>query len=261
MLHKLLVVFVSCIVVIFTLEVLMYIDGYKKLRGFSTGGLAGEEGSPAEMFRRNEERKARKTGMVKGLGSPNNVVEEEINEPISPVQDYFDMLYRGNEEYLESSETEEMAEGRTKFAGYSGVGYDGLATQKRIESIIRQESKQRGINADIAIRVYRKEGLNSYQSKEEFQGKRETSYGPFQLFINEGKVKGLGNDYQRDTGGNLSEENNLADITRQIRWSLDYAAKTGSWSPWRGTQKKTHGGIIEPTEGLSGAKPIGNWRD
>ena len=59
MLQKLLVVFVSCIIVILTLEVLMYIDGYKKLRGFSTGGLAGEEGSPAEMFRRNEERKGR----------------------------------------------------------------------------------------------------------------------------------------------------------------------------------------------------------
>ena len=130
MLHKLLVVFVSCIVVIFTLEVLMYIDGYKKLKDFFKVGLAGESGSPAEMFRKNEERKARKTGMVKGLGSPNNVVEEEVNEPISPVQDYFDMLYRGNEEYLESSETEEMAEGRIKSVGIykEGLGSDYVDT-------------------------------------------------------------------------------------------------------------------------------------
>ena len=77
----------------------MYIDGLKNLRDFFTGGLAGESGSPAEMFRKNEERRARKTGMVRGLGSPNDVVEEEINEPISPVQDYFDMLYKGNLEY------------------------------------------------------------------------------------------------------------------------------------------------------------------
>ena len=91
--------------------------------------------------------------------------------------------------------------------------------------------------------------------------KRILGFRPFRNNNDLFKVKGLGNDYQRDTGGNLAEENNLADITRQIRWSLDYAAKTGSWSPWRGTQKKTHGGVIEPTEGLSGAKPIGNWRD
>lgn len=192
-----------------------------------------------------------------GRGLPE--AREELNSPISS---YFKMLYEDNEKYQkekyqQTKETEEMAEGRTKFAGYSGVGYDKLATQKRIESIIRQEAKQRGIDETIAIRVYRKEGLNSYQSNQKYKGKRERSYGPFQLFID----GGLGEDYQKDTGGKLVEENNLADITRQIRWSLDHAAKTGSWSPWKGTQKKTHGGVIEPTEGLSGAKPIGNWRD
>jgi len=138
----------------------MYIDGYKKLRGFSTGGLAGEEGSPAEMFRRNEERKARKTGMVKGLGSPNNVVEEEINEPVSPVQDYFNMLYKGNEEYLKSSETEEMAEGRLASVGMAsddpfklrkltGSGYIGIDPEE-FSSMIADDLTELGLS-DEAI--------------------------------------------------------------------------------------------------------------
>ena len=250
MLQKLSAVFISCIVLILILEVLMYIDGYKKLRGFSTGGLAGESGSPAEMFRKNEERRARKTGMVRGLGSPNDVVEEEINEPISPVQDYFDMLYKGNLEYeggLKEVEIEEQDD------SYKGVGYARGATQSAIESIIREESISRGIDPDIAIKVYRAEGLNSYQSKEKYNGKRERSYGPFQLFID----GGLGNDYQKETGGDLTQENNIQDITRQIQWSLDYVAKTKSWSPWKGIKKIN----MDKNEGLSGSKAIGNWKD
>ena len=250
MLCKLLVVFVSCIIVVLTLEVLMYIDGYKKLRGFSTGGLAGESGSPAEMFRRDEERKARKTGMVRGLASPKYKIEEDIDEPISPVQDYFDMLYKGNLEYeggLKEVEIEEQDD------SYKGVGYARGATQSAIESIIREESISRGIDPDIAIKVYRAEGLNSYQSKEKYNGKRERSYGPFQLFID----GGLGNDYQKDTGGDLTQENNIQDITRQIQWSLDYVAKTKSWSPWKGIKKID----MDKNEGLSGSKAIGNWKD
>ena len=130
----------------------MYIDGYKKLRGFSTGGLAGESGSPAEMFRRDEERKARKTGMVRGLVSPKYKIEEDIDEPISPVQDYFDMLYKGNLEYeggLKEVEVEEQDD------SYKGVGYATGATQVAIERIIREEANARGIEPDIAIKVYR----------------------------------------------------------------------------------------------------------
>lgn len=250
MLRKLLVVFVLCIIVVLTLEVLMYIDGYKKLRGFSTGGLAGESGSPAEMFRRDEERKARKTGMFRGLASPKYKIEEDVDEPISPVQDYFDMLYKGNLEYeggLKEVEVEEQDN------SYKGVGYARGATQSAIERIIREEANSRGIEPDIAVKVYRAEGLNSYQSKEKYNGKRERSYGPFQLFID----GGLGNDYQKATGGDLTQENNIQDITRQIQWSLDYVAKTKSWSPWKGIKKID----MDKNEGLSGSKAIGNWKD
>ena len=228
----------------------MYIDGYKKLRGFFKGGLAGESGSPAEMFRRDEERKARKTGMFRGLASPKYKIEEDIDEPISPVQDYFDMLYKGNLEYeggLKEVEVEEQDD------SYKGVGYATGATQVAIERIIREEANARGIEPDIAVKLYRAEGLNSYQSKEKYNGKRERSYGPFQLFID----GGLGNDYQKETGGDLTQENNIQDITRQIQWSLDYAARTKSWSPWKGIKRAN----IEKNEGLSGSKAIGNWKD
>ena len=160
MLRKLLVVFVSCIVVILILEVSMYIDGYKKLRGFFKGGLAGESGSPAEMFRKNEERKAGRTGMVRGLASPKYKIEEDIDEPISPVQDYFDMLYKSNEEYLGSAEVEEMAKGRLASIGIgsddpfklrklTGSGYIGTDPEE-FSSLIADDLTELGLS-DEAI--------------------------------------------------------------------------------------------------------------
>ena len=71
MLQKLFVVFVSFIIIVLMSEVFMYIKGYKKLKGFFEGGLlAGEEVGPTEMFRQNEQRRAFRTGAVRGLGSP-----------------------------------------------------------------------------------------------------------------------------------------------------------------------------------------------
>ena len=140
MLQKLSAVFISCIVLILILEVLMYIDGYKKLRGFSTGGLAGESGSPAEMFRRDEERKARRTGMVRGLASPKYKIEEDVDEPISPVQDYFEGIYKGNQAF------EKMKKGRLTSIGIqsddplklkelTGSGYIGTDPEEFAEMI------------------------------------------------------------------------------------------------------------------------------
>ena len=158
--RKILLVFVSCIVLILTLEVLMYIDGLKKLRDFFIGGLAGESGSPAEMFRANEERKARRTGMVRGLGSRKYKIEEDADEPINPVQDYFDMLYQSNLDYLGSSETEEMAKGRLTSVGISsddplklrkltGSGYIGTDPEE-FSSLIADDLTELGLS-DKAI--------------------------------------------------------------------------------------------------------------
>ena len=138
----------------------MYIDGLKKLRDFFTGGLAGESGSPAEMFRANEERKARKTGIVRGLGSRKYKIEEDADEPINPVQDYFDMLYQSNLDYLGSSETEEMAKGRLTSVGISsddplklrkltGSGYIGTDPEE-FSSLIADDLTELGLS-DKAI--------------------------------------------------------------------------------------------------------------
>ena len=158
--RKILLVFISCIVLILTLEVLMYIDGLKNLRDFFTGGLAGESGSPAEMFRKDEERKARKTSIVRGLGSRKYKIEEDADEPINPVQDYFDMFYQSNLDYLGSSETEEMAKGRLTSVGISsddplklrkltGSGYIGTDPEE-FSSLIADDLTELGLS-DKAI--------------------------------------------------------------------------------------------------------------
>ena len=134
--------------------------------------------------------------------------------------------------------------------GYSATGYKGI-TQKNIESIIAREAKLRNMDVATAIKVYRAEGLNSYQSQLKYEGKQERSYGPYQLFVD----GGLGNTYQKDTGRKLVSDNTLEGITNQIRWSLDYVAKTGSWSPWKGAARVG----IEDDEGLNGSKAINNW--
>ena len=134
--------------------------------------------------------------------------------------------------------------------GYSATGYKGI-TQKNIESIIAKEAKLRNMDVATAIKVYRAEGLNSYQSQLKYKGKQERSYGPYQLFVD----GGLGNTYQKDTGRKLVSDNTLEGITNQIRWSLDYVAKTGSWSPWKGAARVG----IENDEGLNGSKAINNW--
>ena len=196
---------------------------------------------------------------IMGLGSSTKKSKKPIeleDDAITLDEKLWMSLREQNDLRATNRKERESAELSAPNVGYEAEGYGEGINQRTLEDIIREESRLRGIDPNIAVRVYRKEGLNSYQSREKYKGKRERSYGPFQLFID----GGLGEDYQRDTGGNLIKENNLVAITRQIRWSLDHAARTGSWSPWKGTQKETHGGIIEPFEGLNGAKAIGNWR-
>ena len=135
---------------------------------------------------------------------------------------------------------------------FTAVGYGKGVTQEKIELMISNEAKLRGIDTNAAIKIFRSEGLGSYQSKLKYKGKRERSYGPFQLFVD----GGLGNEYEKETGGTLSEENNLEGVRRQIQWSLDYVAKTGTWKPWKGIKFTD----MEFDEGLNGAIPVGNWR-
>jgi peptidoglycan hydrolase-like protein with peptidoglycan-binding domain len=128
-------------------------------------------------------------------------------------------------------------------------------SNSKIESIIQQEAKLRGIDPSIAVRIFRAEGRGSYQSTVPRTGKgslngREASFGPYQLFIG----GGLGNDYQEKTGRDLSRDNTVDGITNQIRFALD-AAASSSWQPWYGRGPAG----VSRFEGLQGAKRVNNW--
>ena len=133
---------------------------------------------------------------------------------------------------------------------------EGL-TKKKIEAIITKESKLRRIDPTIAIKLFRAEGATSYQSliregSQKKEGGREASYGPFQLYTG----KGLGKEYQDQTGRMLSEDNTVEGITTQIQFALDMAVDKG-WTPWYGSQVAG----IEARDGLDNAVAIYNWRD
>lgn len=137
-------------------------------------------------------------------------------------------------------------------------GSDGLEysiSNGEIEGIIRQEAELRGIDPDVAVQIYRHEGRGSYQSTVPRTGRgslngREASFGPYQLYIG----GGLGNEYQEQTGRDLTQDNTKDGITNQIRFALDAAVRQ-SWQPWYGRGPAG----IGRTQGLQGARQARNW--
>ena len=228
----------------------------KKFR--ERAGLLEGRSDPMTVLTRTKAKQESRLGM-KGLGVTTKVQSPETKNPLDDLIAGHNELYNINEEYIKQIkgmdvedldkviESVEMSKAKE---GYSATGYKGI-TQKNIESIIAKEAKLRNMDVATAIKVYRAEGLNSYQSQLKYKGKQERSYGPYQLFVD----GGLGNTYQKDTGRKLVSDNTLEGITNQIRWSLDYVAKTGSWSPWKGAARVG----IEDDEGLNGSKAINNW--
>lgn len=138
---------------------------------------------------------------------------------------------------------------------YQAPGYPEGMTQGAMEQIIKRESEARGIDPVAAIKIFRSEGAGAYQSGVKRTGKgslggREASFGPYQLYIG----GGMGNDYQKATGRDLTKDNTPEGITNQIRFALDQATKTG-WKPWYG---RGPAGVGE-RDGLEGSKSIRNW--
>ena len=108
----------------------------------------------------------------------------------------------------------------------------GGADVAALESYIRDAAAKRGIDPDIAVRVARSEGLAKgvWQSNViNKAGKRETSYGPFQLLVG----GGLGDKFQRMYGKSPADPST---VYNQIDFALDEAA-SGGWSPWYGAAK------------------------
>jgi len=126
-----------------------------------------------------------------------------------------------------------------------------------IQSIIIEEASLRGIDPEVALKIFRHEGQGSYQSTVPREGKgslngREASFGPWQLYVG----GGLGNEYQKLTGRDLTTDNTADGIRKQTQFALDKAAESG-WGAWYG--RKPAG--VGVKDGLKNAKPIGNWRD
>jgi len=127
---------------------------------------------------------------------------------------------------------------------------DSALDEKQLEAMIRNSAKQRGIDPDVAVRVWRSEGGTDYQSNVPRRGVgsesgREASYGPFQLYTG----GGLGNEYEEKYGVDLRKDNTPAGIQRQIDFALDKAVTTG-WEPWKGAAKVD----IGPRDGLEQAQ-------
>lgn len=116
-----------------------------------------------------------------------------------------------------------------------------------VESYIRAAAAKRGIDPNIAVRVARSEGLapGVWQSNVVRNGRRETSYGPFQLLVG----GGLGDQFIKQTG---LDPKDPSTVNAQVDFALDNAAK-GGWSPWYGAAKVGVG----PWDGLQGSKAAG----
>jgi hypothetical protein len=106
-----------------------------------------------------------------------------------------------------------------------------LPSAKEREAFIRREAIKLGINPDIAVKVARSEGLKDgiWQSNViNPKGKRETSYGDFQMLTG----GGLGDEFERTSGLQAEDPTNWQELNR---FALQQA-KTGGWSPWYGAR-------------------------
>lgn len=116
------------------------------------------------------------------------------------------------------------------------------------ESYIRDAAIARGIDPDKAVKVAKSEGLGSksWQSNMHKNGRREKSYGPFQLNTEKGR---LGAQFMKATG---LDPRDPSTVEAQIDFALDHAAKHG-WGSWYGAARVG----VAKREGLANAQPIG----
>lgn len=118
---------------------------------------------------------------------------------------------------------------------------------REVEQYIRQAAARRGIDPNIAVRVARSEGLapGVWQSNVVKNGRRETSYGPYQLLVG----GGLGDKFKRQTGMDPSDPSS---VYAQVDFALDEASQ-GGWGPWYGAAKVGVG----RWDGLRGSRSAG----
>lgn len=109
-----------------------------------------------------------------------------------------------------------------------------LPNKDEVASYIQTAAEAKGIDPQIALAVARSEGLDAnpaegWQSNFVKDGKRERSYGPFQLYVD----GGLGNEFQAKTG---LDPSNPDTWKQQVDFALDHASKNG-WGAWYGADR------------------------
>lgn len=132
----------------------------------------------------------------------------------------------------------------TPWAGGYGGGSNPGASAEEIANYITAASLRRGIDPNIAHRVVQSEGgyLPNAQSNAMYKGRREESFGPFQLFIEGGE----GNTFMQRSGLDPRDPSTWQE---QIDFALERAAQ-GGWGPWNGAKRAG----IGPWEGISSGR-------
>lgn len=95
-----------------------------------------------------------------------------------------------------------------------------------VGAYIIEAARKRGIPEEDALSVWAGEGRGAWQSSVVKNGRRERSYGPFQLYMD----GGLGNKFQEETGLDPSDP---ATWKQGVDYALDTAANEG-WRQWYG---------------------------
>jgi len=136
---------------------------------------------------------------------------------------------------------------------YAQGGMVGYPSSREIEDYIRATAAAKGINPDVAVRVWKSEGAGGnpaegWQSYASKNGMREPSYGPYQMLVGgegTGYGTGMGNQFMSKTGLDPRDPNTWRE---QVGFALDKAG-TGGWTPWYGA--KAAG--ISQWQGINGA--------
>lgn len=128
------------------------------------------------------------------------------------------------------------------------TGATGIPQTDEVSKYIMEAAAARGIDPNTALAVARSEGLNAdpreaWQSSVVKNGKRERSYGPFQLYID----GGLGNQFMKSTG---LDPRDPSTWKQQVDFSLDHAGKNG-WGAWYGARNTGIGNM----DGIGGRTP------
>ncbi len=126
--------------------------------------------------------------------------------------------------------------------GGPGTGGTG-GTEAEQEAYIRKAAIARGVDPEIAVKVWTSEGRYGVGPSKQStvinkNGQREESFGPFQLYMNGGK----GNEFQKKTG---KDPRDPSTFNEQVDFALDEAVK-GGWGPWHGWKGLPRAGLPAP---------------